>query len=94
MENLKYSKSRVLHQVAIWEISIFDKEYPKNLKNIYDPPMKLYVAGNYNILNDFKIAIIGCRDYTMYGKKSATYFAKKLAENGAIIISGLARRYR
>ena len=77
--------------MKIKEISIFDKEYPENLKCIYDPPMKLYVAGDYKLLNEFKIAIIGCRNFTEYGRKSATKFASELAQKNTIIVSGLAR---
>lgn len=77
--------------MEIKEISIFDKEYPKSLKNIYDPPMKLYVMGDYSILNDFKVAIIGCRKCSKYGEMCAKYFSSNLAMKDVIIISGLAR---
>ena len=36
----------------IKEIKLDDKNYPKLLKNIKNPPQKLYVMGNENILND------------------------------------------
>lgn len=77
--------------MEIKEISIFDDEYPKSLKNIYDPPMKLYVVGDYSILKEFKIAIIGCRKCSKYGEMCAKYFSSNLASNNVIIVSGLAR---
>lgn len=77
--------------MKIKEISIFDKEYPEFLKNIYDPPMKLYVAGDYTILTSFKIAIIGCRKCSEYGRMCATKFASELAQNNTVIVSGLAK---
>lgn len=77
--------------MQIKEISIFEKEYPKCLKNIYNPPMKLYVAGDYNLLSNFKIAIIGCRNCTEYGRKCATKFASELTQKNVIVVSGLAR---
>lgn len=72
-------------------VSITDKNYPQNLKNIYDPPISLYVKGNKNILNNKGIAIIGCRDASEYGKKAAKYFGYNLSKNATNIISGLAK---
>lgn len=74
-------------------ISIEDKEYPQKLKQIYDPPISLYIKGNKEILNQKTIAIIGCRDATNYGKKVASYLAYNLAkkESGYVIVSGLAK---
>lgn len=78
----------------IKEISIFDENYPECLKNIPDPPIKLYILGNEKILNDFKIAIVGCRNYSNYGKECCKFFAEKLAKQNIVIVSGLAKRNR
>lgn len=76
------------HNIEI--ITINDKEYPKNLKNIYDPPLSLYVKGNKNILNEKSIGIIGCRECSKYGEKQAKIFAYNLSKNKINIVSGLA----
>lgn len=76
--------------MKIEEISINSKEYPENLKNIYDPPSKIYVLGNKELLHQKGIAIVGAREATLYGKKIAYRISKELAENGINIISGLA----
>ena len=73
-------------------ITIEDKEYPINLKEIYDYPISLYIKGNKNILNqEQNIAIIGCREHSEYGKKCALYFSYNLAKENVIITSGLAK---
>lgn len=72
-------------------ISIQDKEYPNNLKEIYDFPISLYIKGNKDILNNKNIAIIGCREASDYGKKAAKYFGYNLAKEGINIVSGLAK---
>lgn len=72
-------------------ISIFDKEYPEILKEIYDPPISLYCKGNKNILKEITIGIVGCRDASDYGKKAAKYFAYQLAKENIVIASGLAK---
>ena len=59
-------------------ISINDKYYPNLLKEIYDPPVSLYIKGNKKILNNKSIAIIGCRDASEYGKSAAKYFSYNL----------------
>lgn len=72
-------------------ISINDKEYPRMLKTIYDPPIVLFVKGNTRILKDKSIAIIGCREATEYGLKASKYFGYNLSRSGFNIVSGLAR---
>ena len=72
-------------------ISIEDKEYPYLLKQIYNPPLCLYILGNREILNEICIAIVGSRDATEYGKSVAKDFAYKLSANGVNVVSGLAR---
>ena len=72
-------------------ILIENPKYPEKLRQIYDPPKKLYVMGNAEILNDLSIAIVGCRETTEYGKKAAIYFASNLAKQDINIVSGLAK---
>lgn len=76
--------------MIIEEISIKNNKYPNQLKNIYDPPAKLYVLGNRSILNQRNFAIVGSRKATQYGKKVAMQISKELAENGLNVVSGLA----
>ena len=72
-------------------ININEREYPQALKEIYDPPISLYVKGNIEKLNNKNIGIVGCRECTAYGKKSAEYFAYNLSKQNINIVSGLAK---
>lgn len=72
-------------------INIQDKEYPQMLKEIYSPPISLYIKGNKDILNNNSIAIIGCREASEYGKRASKYFSYNLAKKGINIVSGLAK---
>lgn len=72
-------------------ININEREYPQALKKIYDPPISLYVKGNIEKLNNKNIGIVGCRECTTYGKKSAEYFAYNLSKQNINIVSGLAK---
>lgn len=67
-----------------------DKCYPKRLLKIKDAPTKLYVEGNYQLLNKDSIAIVGTRKSTEYGQKYAKKFAEELSKRGMCIVSGLA----
>ncbi|HEY9154536.1 MAG TPA: DNA-processing protein DprA [Opitutaceae bacterium] len=67
-----------------------DPEYPKLLREIYDPPIGLYRKGQY----DFGapcIAIVGSRKTSLYGQAVARRLANDLARMGFCIVSGLAR---
>ena len=72
-------------------ISIEDFEYPKNLMSIYNPPICIYIKGNKQIFKSKSLGIIGCRECTQYGKKTAQRFSYNLAINKINIVSGLAR---
>lgn len=74
------------------DVLLFDDScYSKYLKEIYDPPQLLYGIGNFNLLSQYSIAIIGSRTPTPYGRNNARTFAKVLSEVGFCVVSGLAR---
>ena len=66
-----------------------DKFYPQRLKILKMPP-KLYVIGDYKILNNDSIAIIGSRNFSENGRNMAEKFSKELTQKGLVIVSGLA----
>ena len=77
--------------MEIQKIEIQNKNYPKNLKEIKNPPKKIYTIGNQKLLLNQAISIIGSRSNTEYGKLMALNFAKTLSKKGYTIISGLAK---
>jgi len=72
-------------------ISLSDPEYPPRLKEIYDPPIVLFVKGSVEVLAQHGIAIVGTRHPTPYGNGMAERLSTDLAIRGLVIISGLAR---
>ena len=72
-------------------ISIEDPSYPPRLKEIYDPPVTLYVRGSLEVLTKPGIAMVGTRHPTPYGSGMAERLASDLAMQGLVIISGMAR---
>lgn len=64
--------------------------YPKRLREIENPPSRLYGYGNVEILGKIGIAVVGSRTNTLYGEKMCKNFVKNLVEYNFNIISGLA----
>src|ERR1700728_485421 len=56
-------------------LSVEDSFYPPRLKEIYDPPLVLYVRGNAEILPQPGIAMVGTRHPTPYGSGAAERLA-------------------
>lgn len=67
-----------------------DKDYPKLLAEITDPPILLYVLGDVKLLSDAQIGIVGSRNASKYGVLVAQDFAQYLVSVGLTITSGLA----
>lgn len=67
-----------------------DQIYPESLKNIYDPPVGLFIKGKLPDMEN-SIAIVGARKATDYGKSVAYKFAYELASRGIVVVSGMAR---
>ena len=68
-----------------------DTEFPKQLLEIYDPPLVLYLKGNAEIIDKPGIAVVGTRHPTPYGVGMAERLACDLAAKGLVIFSGMAR---
>lgn len=72
-------------------VALDDPRYPAQLKQIYDPPLILYVRGNDAVISQPGIALVGTRHPTPYGLGMAERLACDLAARGLVIFSGMAR---
>jgi DNA processing protein len=72
-------------------ITLDDAEYPAILKQIYDPPLLLFVRGELAALARPALAIVGTRHPTPYGLGMAERLARDLSGRGLVITSGMAR---
>lgn len=81
--------AKILEHEKINCLTKDDNDYPKLLKEIYDPPFCLFVRGK--LKNDgHNLAVVGTRKFTTYGKQITEELVAPLAQQGIIIISGLA----
>jgi len=68
-----------------------DDEYPELLREIYDPPIVLYVKGRLLPEDKNSIAMVGARRTTHYGQDTARKLSYQLAGRGITVVSGGAR---
>lgn len=72
-------------------LTIFDKNYPKLLSQIYDPPIVLYIKGEILQRDENAIGVVGTRKITGYGRVVTEKFTTFLSLAGLTIVSGLAK---
>jgi DNA processing protein len=70
-----------------------DAAFPPLLRAIHDPPPGLFLrgAGEAPLLAQTSVAVVGARACSSYGTAVASSCARRLAESGVIVVSGLAR---
>ncbi len=68
-----------------------DAAYPERLREIFDPPVVLWLRGDPTLLAWPGIAIVGTRQPTPYGMGMAQMLARDLAAHGLVVLSGMAR---
>lgn len=79
-----------IYKHGIRVVTIDDELYPLYLKNIYDPPVVLYMKGS--IIKEEKcLAVVGSRKATSYGLGMAQTISRELAKYGITVVSGMAR---
>ena len=72
-------------------LPISNEHYPTNLKEIYDPPILLYVKGELTEEDKNAISIVGTRRPTYYGRSTAERLGYELGIRGITVVSGMAR---
>lgn len=90
-------KSKISHdlkdlcKIKARVITFWDDEYPEILRNIYDPPLILYVIGSLSEPDEHLIGIVGTRNPSYYGKAQTERFADFLSRQKLTVLSGMAR---
>lgn len=78
--------------LGIEMIASSDNDYPKYLRNIDNAPVVLYLRGSRSILRDLPgVSVVGAREVTPNGRIITKRITEYLANNGWVIVSGLAR---
>ena len=86
---------RILSDCArkdIFIITMADALYPDRLRNIYQPPLLLYGKGAMPLFDEeAAVAVVGTRSCTPYGIKCAEKLGYELTQQGAMVVSGMAK---
>ena len=77
-------------QLGLRFITQFDELYPPQLLHLNDPPPLLWSLGDWSVLREPVVAVVGTRRATSYGRRVTQEVAGALARAGATIISGMA----
>ena len=72
-------------------LTYWSPKYPKMLKQIHDPPVLLYVKGELDEEDENRIAVVGTRTPSQYGKWVAERLAEDFGRRGIVVVSGMAR---
>lgn len=80
-----------LCELGISFVTLEDETYPEKLRQIPDAPYALYIKGRLPDENQKRIAIVGARMCSEYGRAVAVRLAKSLAARGICVVSGMAR---
>ena len=89
-ENRISNYQKNLQNQDIHIITRFDSTFPSQLKNLPDSPYFLFCKGDLTLLSCPSLAIVGTRKPSNYGRVVTDKFAKALAKEGIVIVSGLA----
>lgn len=81
---------RLMEKEGIFTVSLDQPDYPPLLKQINDPPIALFVRGEIPPPDRPSLGVVGTRKMTQYGKFACETIVRPLAEQGLIIVSGLA----
>lgn len=79
-----------LCEAGITFLTLEDEAYPEKLRRIPDAPYALYVKGRLPDENQKRIAVVGARMCSEYGRAIAVQLAKRLATQGICVVSGMA----
>ncbi len=72
-------------------ITRVDEEYPDPLKTIHNPPLALYIKGQFLPEDEKALGMVGSRSTSHYGLRAADRLAFQLGQTGFTVVSGLAR---
>ena len=72
-------------------VTLADRSYPNNLRQIYDPPPLLYLRGDLQPRDDLAVSMVGSRLTSNYGRTITERIAGDLATRGVTVVSGMAR---
>ena len=72
-------------------VNLYENEYPRLLKEIYNPPVILFYCGDLSCLERTTVTGVGAREITPYIEKLSFRICRDLSSMGITLVSGMAR---
>lgn len=82
---------RRLGQKKIFFTSIEEDCYPPQFRHLPDAPYGIFYRGKLPLAEEFRVAIVGARMCSEYGRSMAREIARELAAHDVPVVSGMAR---
>lgn len=82
---------KLIQKFKVKVVTFEEKDYPPNLKILYDPPLVLYIRGEIREEDRLAIGVVGARYPSLYGLSMAEKLSRELSAREFTIVSGLAR---
>jgi len=79
------------HGAGVAIITRESPEYPRQLRELHDPPLALWMIGAFAPRDRLSIGVVGPRRPSPYGHRQGHRLSLSLARLGACLVSGLAR---
>lgn len=89
-QRAKEEEIKKLLSLGVFVLPYSHPNFPEKLKDMDDPPFLIYAKGDLSLLNKTSFGMVGSRKCTPYGRRMTQYAAKKLAQAGHVVVSGLA----
>lgn len=80
-----------LEEKEIQVYSFLHPQYPRLLKEIYNPPICIYVKGTLPEDEVDKVSLVGARRCSRYGASVTQQIAKDLGKTNIVVVSGMAK---
>lgn len=89
-----FSVSKVMKEykeAKVYYVTLASEDYPFLLRNTYEPPMVLFCKGDYSLIYQPLIGLVGARECTAYGHKVLDHLLPSIIDRRLVTVSGLAK---
>ncbi|MBQ8753582.1 MAG: DNA-processing protein DprA [Lentisphaeria bacterium] len=83
-------ETELCNRAGVRILTLLDEAYPEVLRNLYDPPLCLYVRGTLPEFPDNAVAVVGSRRMSNYGESMTKHISTGAVKANYTIVSGLA----
>jgi DNA processing protein len=84
-------QQRLMDAAGVELVTLHDRRYPEQLRQIFDAPLLLFARGNTGLMDQPCIGVVGTRRPSQYGLAAATKLTTGICQAQLVATSGMAR---